>query len=152
MNKVLIAFAGVAAILLSAIGISHADYCLVDQLNSSYVLVGRGFTPPLKGACKAFVGFLSGSANAPVGGSACTNSTGTTLNFSLTSSHPEIGNSVYYDTITLSLPSQSGGDEYTDIVGATVSTGFADFDGGTCSGKPVPAISTEDEGASPPRQ
>jgi hypothetical protein len=147
MTKGLAGFAGIVAILVSATGVLHADYCLSVPSDTTYVLVGRGFTPPLKGGCKAFVGFNSDDDdNAPTTGIACTSSAGTTLNFTLTTSFPEdAGHYIYFDTITLSLPSplHSGTDEYTELEGSTIYTATFAIVGATCSGTKLPGVTTE---------
>jgi hypothetical protein len=149
MIRVLRGFAGITAILLLAAGVLHAaDFCLDDQVITSYVVVGRGFKPPKKDTCKVFIGFVL-EGNDPTTGTACTSSDGTTLNFTLTTSFPELSSSeVFMDTITLAMPSLSGTDQFTDFVGGVVRTGSVGFVGKSCTGKTIPAAATEGGGAS----
>src|SRR5215469_7196170 len=98
----------IAALVLSS-STARADYCL--NINSgAYIIVGRGFTVPAKGKCKAWVGFSAQSNdNQPSTGTGCTSSDGMTLNFTLITSFAEsIGAAFSQDAIVLNLPSQDG--------------------------------------------
>jgi hypothetical protein len=122
---------------------AHADYCLTNQVTPTYVLVGRGFVVPLKGACKPFNGFTPYlGQNSPTIGTGCRSSDGSHLNFTLTTSEPENGGFVEIDSINLALPSQSGTSSATFISGGVPGAGSFAVVGGVC--KPptaIPAVS-----------
>lgn len=144
MIRGLTGFAGLAAILLLMPGVLHGDYCLAD---GAYILVGRGFTIPGKGKCKAFIGFQAGDANAPTTGTACTSSDGTTLSFTLSTSYPLRGIEWTQDSLTFTSSSPDGTDEFAGFFDGSVFEAYAaPFVRGSCSGKTIPAV-REEEGA-----
>ena len=80
---------GLASILMLAVfspSVALAkNFCVTGFPNSSFVLVGVGFTVPSKGSCKAWLGFnpILGRNN-PVSGVGCTSSDGSNLSLNLT--------------------------------------------------------------------
>ena len=120
---------------------ARADYCLTNQTTPTYVLVGRGFVVPAKGACKPFNGFTGYlGQNSPTIGTGCRSSDGSHLNFTLITSQPENGGFVEIDSITLSLPAENGTSNATYISGGVPGAGNFTVVGGTC--KPPVAIPT----------
>jgi hypothetical protein len=118
---------------------ARADYCLTNQTTPTYVLVGRGFVVPAKGACKPFNGFTGYlGQNSPTIGTGCKSSDGTRLNFTLTTSQPENNGFVEIDSITLVLPAQTGISNATYISGGVPGAGSFIVAGGTCKPPPLP--------------
>jgi hypothetical protein len=142
-NRLVAGFLALVALFALAPA-AHADYCLTNKVTPTYVLVGRGFVVPAKGACKAFNGFTPYlGQNSPTIGTGCRSSDGSHLNFTLTTSQPENGGFVEIDSITLLLPSQSGTSSATFISGGVPGAGSFAVAGGVC--KPptaIPAVSS----------
>jgi hypothetical protein len=120
---------------------ARADFCLTNSVTPTYVLVGRGFVVPAKGACKAFNGFTAYlGQNSPTIGTGCKSTDGSRLNFTLITSQPENGGFVEIDSITLTLPSQMGTSNATFISGGVPGAASFAVVGQTC--KPPVAIPT----------
>ncbi len=131
-----------AAAALFFTGVAHAgDYCLSFPATPSFVIVGKGFSIPPKGNCKAWVGFSPQSNHdSPSTGTACTSSDGTTMNMTITTSFPEGGGGFETESIALNLPSQSGTDNYTYGFGTTLGSGGpVTANGAKCSKNTIPA-------------
>jgi hypothetical protein len=139
-----------AILVLATAGVSQAgDYCITFDGISGVAVVGRGFTIPAKGKCKVWTGFTGGSLvtqNIPSGGAGCTSSDKSHLSLTYTISNPEAGGFVVIDSVTLSLPAQTGTDVETTITGGSTPTSnsFA-VTGSNCTSQhiPVPAVATE---------
>src|SRR5271167_2678674 len=125
---------GLAAILILAPGVAGAkNYCIGGFPNITYILVGQGFTVPAKGACKTWTGFTPQlNLNSPSQGTGCTSSDGSHLSLTLTTSFPESAGFIEIDSITLSLPAQTGGTNSITISGGTITP----FSGSTIAGEP----------------
>jgi hypothetical protein len=124
------------------------DYCISGFANSTYVLVGVGFTVPAKGTCKTWIGFTAqNNNNSPSAGTGCTSSDGSELSLTITTSVPQNSGHIEIDSITLSLPSQSGDTNSTNIkAGVVTSFSGTGITGGFCSGKvTIPAITAAGE-------
>jgi hypothetical protein len=136
-------FFGLIALVSLASAAQAKDYCLFDQTVSSYVLVGRGFTIPAKGACKSWIGFTAQNGfNSPTAGTGCTSSDGTHLDLTLTTSFPQSGGDVEFDSIELSLPGQSGASNFNFLSGGIASSGSPfPMVGQVCNKISVPAVS-----------
>jgi hypothetical protein len=130
-------------VLIALAPAAHADYCLTNQDTPTYVLVGKGFVVPAKGACKAFNGFTpSLGQNSPTIGTGCKSSDGSHLNFTLTTSFPENNGFIEIDSITLTLPSQSGTSSATFISGGVPGAGSFPVVGSACKSIAIPAVSS----------
>jgi hypothetical protein len=142
-THLLAGFIGLAALLSLAPAAQAKDYCLFDQTVPSYVLVGRGFTIPTKGKCKAWTGFTAQAGfNSPTAGTGCTSSDGSHLALTLTTSFPQNGGDVEIDSINLSLPAQSGASNFNFLSGGTASSGSPfPVVGQVCNPTPIPAVS-----------
>ena len=145
----LIGFAVFPALLMVGPGVAAArDYCISGFANSTYVLVGVGFTVPAKGACKTWIGFTAQNGdNSPSAGTGCTSSNGTELSLTITTSVPQNSGHIEIDSITLALPSQSGETNSTNIkAGVVTSFSGSGITGGFCSGKvTIPATTATEE-------
>jgi hypothetical protein len=138
-----------AILVLATAGVSQAgDYCITFN-GLSISVVGRGFSIPAKGKCKVWTGFTGGTGvtqNIPSGGAGCTSSDKSHLSLTYTISNPEAGGFVVIDSVTLSLPAQTGTDVETTIVGGSTPTSnsFA-VTGSNCTSQhtPVPAVATD---------
>ncbi|MEW6268216.1 MAG: hypothetical protein AB1689_02825 [Thermodesulfobacteriota bacterium] len=115
-----------AALLALALGVVGgtafaADLCITVNPADSTRYVGRGFTIPGKGKCRAWNGvYLPSFANVSVTtGTGCTSSDGTVLRLHLVSMRETVA---FNDYIVLPLPSLSGGtlDEVVAQFGSTV--------------------------------
>ena len=106
MRLLLVAALASGTCLISR-GIACASnaYCVSGFPNSSYILVGEGFTIPGPNKCKAFIGF-NAEGGSSVSGTGCTTLDGFLV---LATTNGSIKNSfVEFDNISLSLPSQTG--------------------------------------------
>jgi hypothetical protein len=128
------------AILVVAPSVSRAgDYCLTFPNEPSFTLVGRGFTIPPKGKCKAWIGFSSqDNSNNPSTGTGCTSSDGSNLSIGITTMEGDI---VLFDSASMALPAQTGTDDETAVDGGSVS---GPVNGAQCkpSSNPIPAIAS----------
>ncbi len=137
-NRWLAGFIGMIAAVACAPGISWAlDYCVTFPSATNYILVGRNFVLPLKGTCRAWVGFTpQNSYNSPSTGTGCLSSDGTNFSLSITTME-----SVYtiFDAISLNMPSQTGIDNET-VLG--LGSGTISAVGAKCKPKanPIPAV------------
>lgn len=139
-THLLVGFIGLSALVSLAPAAQAKDYCLFDQTVPDYILVGRGFTIPAKGKCKPWTGFnAQGGQNSPTAGTGCTSSDGSHLNLTLTTSFPQNGGDVEIDSITLSLPLQSGMSSDIFFSAGTVSSGSFLETGAVCTGRSIPA-------------
>jgi hypothetical protein len=105
---------GIFAILTLAPSIACAkDYCLAS--GDGFKLVGQRFTIPKKGQCTRWTGFTRlSTGTAPSVGTGCTASNGLKLSFTITTVENEtVTIAKVLDSITLSLPSQTGSDSRT---------------------------------------
>lgn len=120
-------------------GLSAAkDFCLTIN-SSTYVLIGKGFTVPLKGRCKAWTGLtVQSNTNSPSAGTGCTSSDGSHLNFTITTTFPDSG-LFFLDTITLTRPAMTGTDFNVEI-GST--PGSFSAVGAFCAPVSIPAVAT----------
>lgn len=136
--------------LIVTAGAARADYC-VSINNGSYVVVGKRFSIPAKGHCKAWVGFVqrgTGSdANSPSSGAGCRSSDGTTFNLMFTTAFPEQGAFFEEDQMSLSMPDQTGTDYFQQFINGRISYSSDPAVGYKCSRNPVPAIRGETTGA-----
>ena len=130
------------AVLGLAMGSAYAlDYCLSFPKTPSFVIVGKAFSIPAKGTCKAWVGYSPQSGeNSPATGTACTSTDGSHMNMTITVSFPESGGSFFeLESISLALPSQTGEGLFTDVFGTSVSSGAATTNGAKCTHNTIPA-------------
>jgi len=133
-------FAGFLALvgLFALTPAARADYCLTDLTTPTHILVGRAFVVPAKGACKPFNGFTPAlGQNSPTIGTGCKSSDGSHLNFTLTTSQPENNGFVEIDSISLTLPAQSGTSFATYISGGIPGAGSFMVMGATCKPPPI---------------
>jgi hypothetical protein len=126
------------------------NYCISGFPNTSYVLVGKAFTVPPKGACKAFLGFNPViSTNFPVTGVACTSSDGKNVSFTLTSSD-EVTGLVEIDSISLALPSATGSVVGQDLqANAVTSYTASGITGAACTTNTIPEAAAETSASAP---
>ncbi len=115
-----------AAGLFLAPSFSHAsDYCISFPSAPSFVVVGKGFTIPGKGQCKAWLGFSpEDGENSPSSGVGCTSSDGSHLSLTFTTAFPQesIGGDAHEeDQMSLALPSQTGTDFSSFFQGGSIS-------------------------------
>jgi hypothetical protein len=100
MLKQLASITAVLAVLLSVPGTSLAK-CLTFSAfpDNALVLVLKGFTVPVSGACASVVGFTGGTSattvDIPIRGGACTSSDGSKLSITLTGSNPQGGGNFF---------------------------------------------------------
>ena len=85
-----------------------ADFC-VSLNGGQNIFVGKAFRVPSKGSCKAFSGFRQGSSLDLVTGNACTDSTGSEVEFNLMGSAPPGIAALEAFNFSLPLPSLTGG-------------------------------------------
>jgi len=147
-RSVLTAF---AAIIIAGSGVAQADYCLNIE-SGVFIIIGKGFKIPAKGQCKSWVGFSAqNSHDQPSSGTGCTASDGSTLNFTLVTSFPESGGNFEQDSITLTLPSQTGTDSFTYVEPSGTSGTSVSVAGSKCQGTAIPSAvgaPSERQGAS----
>ncbi|MGC1341360.1 MAG: hypothetical protein WA854_03495 [Candidatus Binataceae bacterium] len=146
MSRLKAVMAGIAAVLFLAPGLASAkNFCIGGFTNTSYILLGQGFTIPKKGTCKAWIGFVE-EPETVSSGTGCTSTDGTELTLSITSG-TETGAFVEVDAITLSLPSLTGSDEIqvseSSAVTSDLITGIS---GAVCGKATIPSVTT----SSPP--
>jgi hypothetical protein len=122
------------------------NYCITGFPNSSFVLVGEGFTVPSKGSCKAWLGFnpILGRDN-PVSGVGCTSSDGTNLSLNLTTAEPGLVE-VSYISITLASHTGTFGGQIMQNNGVTSVAGSG-LSAAACTTNTIPA--NEDTDVSP---
>jgi hypothetical protein len=139
LSKSIITILGASIFALTLPGLSAAkDFCLTIN-SSTYVLIGKGFTVPLKGRCKPWTGLtVQSNFNSPSAGTGCTSSDGSHLNFTITTTFPDSG-LFFLDTITLALPALTGTDFNVEI-GST--PGSFSAVGAFCAPVPIPAVTT----------
>jgi hypothetical protein len=141
-NRLFAGFLALVAVFALARA-AHADYCLTNKVTPTYILVGRGFVVPAKGACKPFNGFTGYlGQNSPTIGTGCKSSDNSHLNFTLITTQPENNGFVEIDSISLILPAQTGTSNATFISGGVPGAGNFQVAGGVC--KPpmaIPAVS-----------
>jgi hypothetical protein len=146
MGRLRVGLVGFAAILVFAPGVAEAkNYCISGFASSSYVLVGIGFTLPAKGMCKTWTGLtMQNDLNSPSAGTGCTSSNGTELSLTITTSVPQNAGHIEIDSITLSLPKETGVTNSTNIkAGVVTSFSGSGITGGPCTGSlTIPATDT----------
>ncbi len=146
MHKLRAGIAGFVTLLILTPGVVLAkNYCISGFGNPNFVLVGQGFNVPAKGKCTPWTGFVAGlGGNVQTAGMGCTSSDGSNLSLTLTTGD-EPGGSVEIDTISLSLPSQTGADSGQFITSSSVSSYGPDTGivGAACSTKTIPAVTEE---------
>jgi hypothetical protein len=129
--------AAIAALTLLPVlaGNAMADYCIAFTTFPGDFYVGRSFSLPGKGKCKAFIGFaIVGHGNSPFSGTGCVATDGSNFGLSGIYTEPDDGGSTFLVSGVLSLPSQTGS------VFENESSAFP-VTGGKCSPpKPVPAV------------
>jgi hypothetical protein len=149
MGRLRTGLVGFAAILVFAPGVAGAkNYCIGGFANSTYILVGIGFTLPAKGTCKTWTGLTTqNDFNSPSAGTGCTSSDGTELSLTITTSVPQNAGHIEIDSITLSLPKQIGDTNSTNIKGGVVTSFFGSgITGGPCTATlKIPATTATDE-------
>jgi hypothetical protein len=144
MIKTLLAGSIGVLALIALAPAAHAGYCLTDTDNTSYVLVSQTFIAPAKGACKAWVGFTAQNGhNSPSTGTACKSKDGSHLNFTITTTFPESGESfIETDSISLTLPSLTGSSQSLSFSNGSADYFVIGFQAGVCSPPvTVPAVS-----------
>jgi hypothetical protein len=87
MKTVMSAALGLAMLLLGSATTWAADMCLLDE-DGLGVMVGKNFSFPGAGACKAFNGYLLGS-DVLISGAACGTSDNVDIRFNLNYSVPD---------------------------------------------------------------
>jgi len=114
------------------------DYCISFPGHTGFELVGQGFAIPDPGKCNPWTGFflLNGNSSSPSAGTGCTATDGSDLAITITSSSAT--GSVLIDSITLSLPAQTGADNETRI-GGTDPNLVLPAAGAPCSNVAIPA-------------
>jgi hypothetical protein len=113
------------------------DFCITIN-SSSYILTGKSFVAPMKGKCKPWTGLVIQSGfDGPSAGTACVSSDGTRLNLTVTTTFPE-DNALYFDSISLALPSHVGTDFYAPL-GSSSGTSYPAV-GAACNPQPIPAM------------
>jgi hypothetical protein len=149
MGRLRAGLVGFAAILVFAPGVAGAkNYCISGFPNGTFVLVGVGFTVPSKGTCKTWTGLTTqNDLNSPSAGTGCTSSNGTELSLTITTSVPQNAGHIEIDSITLSLPKQTGGTNSTNIkTGVVTSFSGSGITGGACtSSLTIPASAATEE-------
>ncbi len=112
-----------------------------SDTTDSLEAVGRGFAIPGKGKCRAWVGFTGGDAatqDVSTSGTGCTSSDGTQLSLTYTGSNPTNGGNIFIDSVTLSLPAQTGTVHETTIAGGVLGSYSDTVTGAKCKKVPVP--------------
>jgi hypothetical protein len=149
MGRLRAGLVGLAAILVFRPGVAGAkNYCIGGFANSTYILVGVGFTLPAKGTCKTWTGLTTqNDFNSPSAGTGCTSSNGTELSLTITTSVPQNAGHIEIDSITLSLPKQTGDTNSTNIKAGVVTSFFGSgITGGPCAGGlTIPASAATEE-------
>jgi hypothetical protein len=150
-RKTLKAASLVVTLALMLPGLAAAkDYCITIA-SSSYILIGKGFVPPIRGNCRAWIGLVNQTGyNAPSTGTACASSDGTHLNFSITTTYPQ-ANVFYFDSVSLALPSHVGTD-YLASLGSNSGGTLLTAVGAACKTQTVPASDFNSATANPDRQ
>ena len=141
MSRLRAVMAGVATILLLAPGLASAkNFCITGFPNSSYIMLGQGFTVPKKGKCKVWIGFVEEPLIASTG-TGCTSTDGTELTLSIISSTSTGFSEV--DGIALSLPSLTGSDDVqVTESSSTLSDLLTGITGAVCGNTAVPSVAT----------
>ena len=143
MSKLKLIAAAVALLPLAPAAALAKNYCISGFPNTSYTLVGQGFTLPPKGKCKTWVGFNPEGGNWPTTGTGCTSSDGTSFSLTATTGAESSG-FAEIDAISLALPAQTGAVVGQIIVNSAVTT-FGPSNGVlgvVCSTNTIPAAST----------
>ncbi len=91
------------------------DYCISFPGHAGFELVGQGFAIPDPGKCEAWTGFFLPNKNSPSAGTGCTATDGSDLSITITTSTHGNPVLVFIDSVTLSLPAQTGADVETGI-------------------------------------
>lgn len=123
--------------------VKYSDYCLTFP-GFNYTLIGKGFVPPARGYCRAWIGFSPlGGFDAPSSGAGCLSSDGTKLSFTITTSFNYV---TLIDAIALDMPTQTGQDEEQGLQGGQVFFGSAGAQGAACkpSLNAIPNVATQD--------
>ena len=108
-SRTLSVFAIGIVLVLAAVA-EAADFCVSISLNGGQnIFVGKAFRLPSKGSSKAFSGFRQGSSLDLVTGNACTDSTGSEVEFNLMGSAPPGIAALEAFNFYLPLPSLTGG-------------------------------------------
>lgn len=120
------------------------DYCITFPGHAVFELVGQGFSIPDPGKCAPWTGFFITSVDSPStsAGTGCTATDGSDLAITITSSSAT--GSVLIDSITLSLPAQTGADVETSIGVSGLGTDpklVLPAAGAPCSNIAIPAAS-----------
>jgi hypothetical protein len=135
----------VGALALSVIlpGLAAAkDFCITVN-DSTYVLIGKNFVAPMKGKCKPWTGLVTQlGIDSPSAGTACVASDGSDLNLTITTI--EAG-AVFFDSVTLALPSKTGTDIFTELSGGGGNSYAAV--GVQCNPVAIPTVSADAESA-----
>ena len=138
----------IASFSIPAIALAKTkNYCInFNVAPGAVLLVGRGFSLPSKGKCKAWQGSVSGSAatfNYPVGGNGCTSSDGSNFSLTVTGASQHNGGFAFIGSASLDLPAQTGTYQEQDLTGnSEISQSPTDVTGGACSAPTIPAVTT----------
>ena len=149
--KPILAALAASALLVLLPGVSLAkDYCVTVPSVPGVIAVGRGFSVPAKGTCKQWLGFSGGSLatqNNPTAGAGCTSSDQSHLSLTNTGSIPEGGGGVFIDSVTLTLPAQTGTLTETQLSsGSVVVVGPFSVVGAPCTKVAIPAVTVTSGG------
>src|SRR5262245_7943953 len=121
-----VSVSAIGIVLVLAAVAEAADFC-VSLNGGQNILVGKAFRVPSKGSCKAFSGFRQGTSLDLVTGNACTDSTGSEVEFNLMGSAPPPGIAAL-EALNFSLPLPSltgGGGDDRVVIGAGI--GLVDY-------------------------
>ena len=114
-----------------------ADYCIKLSGSATSTYVGKGFTPPSSGTCKAWQGFCTNGCspdNVQIG-IACTASNNSHISFGITTYY--LLSNRQFDFIRLNLPSHTGNGNFNYQNPALGETNYTAA-GASCSTVPVP--------------
>ena len=114
----------IGIVLVLAAVAEAADFC-VSLNGGTDILVGKAFRVPSKGSCKAFSGFRQDTSRDLVTGNACTDSTGSEVEFNLMLS---AGGYAAFEVLNFSLPLPSltgGGGDTKAVLGGGI--GLVDY-------------------------
>ena len=138
----------IASFSLPAIALAKTkNYCInFSAAPGQVILVGRGFSLPTRGKCKAWQGSVGGSAatfNYPLSGNGCTSSDGSNFSLTVTAATQNIGGFAFIGSASLNLPLQTGTFQEQDLEGnSETSQSPTDVTGGACSSATIPAAIT----------
>jgi hypothetical protein len=122
-------------------GPKEKDYCISFPGHAGFALVGQEFVIPDAGKCIPWTGFFVPNKNSPSAGTACTATDGSDMSITITSSTPGNPVLVFIDSVTLSLPAQTGTDVETGI-GTTTTFLTLAVTGARCTNVAIPAAAT----------